>query len=72
MGIPQIDYGDGEILLPLIITPVLNKPHDQHVIFRNVWAQARTELSECRMLVIAGYSFPPTDFHAASPPPRGL
>jgi hypothetical protein len=63
IGFPDIDYTDAEILLPLIITPVLNKPYDQHPVFRQVWAQARGELRQCRRLVIGGYSFPPTDFH---------
>jgi len=63
LGLPQLDYGEGEFLLPLILTPVLNKPYDQHSVFRTVWAEARRELKECRRLVVGGYSFPPTDFH---------
>lgn len=63
LGVPEIDYADAEILLPFIITPVLNKPYDQHPVFRTVWGQARIELCNSRRLVIGGYSFPPTDFH---------
>lgn len=63
MGTPNIDYADAEILLPLIITPVLNKPYDQHPVFLTVWEQARVELCHCKRLVIGGFSFSPTDFH---------
>lgn len=63
LGMPNIDYTDGEILLPLIITPVLNKPYDQHPVFLKIWEQARLELLQCKRLFIGGYSFPPTDFH---------
>lgn len=63
MGVPNIDYTDGEILLPLIITPVLNKPYDQHPVLLDIWEQARTELLQCKRLFIGGYSFPPTDFN---------
>jgi len=63
LGFPNIDYTNAEILLPLIITPVLNKPYDQHPVFRTVWGRARVELHHCKKLVIGGYSFPPTDFH---------
>ena len=62
-GHPNIDYANLEILLPLIITPVLNKPYDQHPVFLTVWELARDELRHCKRLVIGGYSFPPTDFH---------
>jgi hypothetical protein len=63
LGHPNIDYATTEILLPLIITPVLNKPYDQHRVFLTVWEQARAELCQCKRLVIGGYSFPRTDFH---------
>lgn len=53
----------GEILLPLIITPVLNKPYEEYSVFRAIWAEARDQLGKCERLVIGGYSFPPTDFH---------
>jgi hypothetical protein len=62
-NLPEIDYAEGEVLLPLIITPVLNKPYDEHPVFRTIWAEARNELKRCKKLVIGGYSFPPTDFH---------
>jgi hypothetical protein len=60
---PNIDYAHMEILLPLIITPVLNKPYDQHPVLLTVWEQAQAELRQCKRLVIGGYSFPQTDFH---------
>lgn len=46
---------------PMIITPVLNKNLTTGV-FYDIWQRAKTELTECRKLVIGGYSFPPTDF----------
>ncbi len=61
IGAPEMDYGNSEVLLPLIITPVLNKPYDDPF-FRNLWSQAGSELRGCRRLVVGGYSFPPTDF----------
>jgi hypothetical protein len=66
---------DGEVLLPLLITPVLNKPVDEHPrpadvrqavlghFFHDVWQRARDVLKTTKTLVVAGYSFPPTDFH---------
>lgn len=63
LGHPNIDYTSTEILLPLIITPVLNKPFDQHPVFLTVWEQAQAELSQSKRLIIGGYSFPKTDFH---------
>ncbi|HPQ44741.1 MAG TPA: hypothetical protein PKZ42_11000 [Syntrophales bacterium] len=62
-NMPEIDYSYAEVLLPLILTPVLNKPYDEHPVFQTIWAEARKELEKCRRLVIGGYSFPPTDFH---------
>jgi len=53
----------GEIVEPIIITPVLHKDIDDNSIMRELWTRARHELSECRRLVVGGYSFPPTDFH---------
>ena len=61
-GIGNIDY-TGEILLPLILTPMLDKPYLAHPLLRELWKKARLELGKCKKLVIAGYSFPPTDFH---------
>ena len=62
-NMPEIDYSYAEVLLPLILTPVLIKPYDEHPVFQTIWAEARKELEKCRRLVIGGYSFPPTDFH---------
>lgn len=59
----EIDYATGEVLVPLLITPVLNKPYDRHEIFGALWSRARAELADCKTLVIGGYSFPKTDFH---------
>lgn len=63
MGVPEIAYAEGEILLTLIITPIFNKPYDQHAILLHIWEQARIESLQCKRLFIGGYSFPPTDFH---------
>ncbi len=60
-GVPAFD--GWEKLLPLLITPVLNKPYDRYSVFRTIWAKAENELQGCRRLVIGGYSFSPTDFH---------
>ena len=60
---PELDYENREVFLPLIITPVLNKPYDGHQVFRQVWAQALDVLKDTTRLVVVGYSFPPTDFH---------
>lgn len=54
---------DGELIEPLIVTPVLYKRVDASPVIQGVWRRARDELRSCRRLVIAGYSFPPTDFH---------
>jgi hypothetical protein len=62
-NVPEIDFAEGEVLLPLILTPVLNKPYDEHPVFQTIWAEARNELKRCQRLVVGGYSFPPTDFH---------
>jgi hypothetical protein len=57
-----LDVG-GEIVVPIIITPVLHKNIDHNSIIGELWGRAKRELSECSRLVIGGYSFPPTDFH---------
>lgn len=54
---------DGEIIEPKIITPVLHKNFSEHTIFGEVWERAHQELSNCKRLIVGGYSFPPTDFH---------
>ena len=53
----------GEIIEPIIITPVFHKNLVDNSIIRDLWTRARRELSECRRLIVGGYSFPPTDFH---------
>jgi hypothetical protein len=50
------------ILEPVIITPVLYKRLDGDDLIGRTWRRAREELFGCRRLVVAGYSFPPTDF----------
>ncbi len=66
-----------EIIRPLIVTPVFRKDLRP---FYALWAAARQHLEGCRRLVIIGYSFPKSDFHAqallleafASAPPAEL
>lgn len=55
----QLQYG-GLLLLPQIITPVLNKDLSEEP-YRTLWQLGKEQLRECRRLVIGGYSFPPTD-----------
>ncbi len=45
----------------IIIPPQLYKQFGQHP-FPRIWAEAVKTLSECRTLIVVGYSFPPTDF----------
>ena len=47
-----------------IIPPLLNKPIIKSPLLRTIWSNARNELSHAREIVIVGYSFPPSDFHA--------
>lgn len=54
---------DLEVLVPLLITPVLNKSIEEHSFFHVLWKRARECLRRTRKLVIFGYSFPPADFH---------
>jgi hypothetical protein len=54
---------DLELLVPLLVTPVLNKALLDFPILPALWEMARSQLRSCSRLVIAGYSFPPTDFH---------
>lgn len=63
---PEIEYP--WMLAPIIITPILHKdsliqsiPVYRHT-FDTIWTKAREALSNCRKLVVIGYSFPPTDF----------
>jgi hypothetical protein len=60
---PVLDHDHGEILLPLIITPVLNKPVGEEPFFRRIWQEALEVLKRTKTLVVAGYSFPAGDFH---------
>lgn len=49
---------------PLIVPMILYKDvYYKHSAIKLVWSNARKELSDCRRLVVIGYSFPPTDFH---------
>ena len=50
------------ILEPVIVTPVLHKNLGGDGLIGQSWRRARWELSECRRLVVGGYSFPPSDF----------
>lgn len=52
-----------EILNPVIITPVLYKDYYQYPFIKTLWDRAYLELSNCKRLIVGGYSFPPTDFH---------
>lgn len=58
----QPEDRDGWALRPLIVTPVLYKDLGGKSPVGQSWRRARNELSDCRRLVVAGYSFPPTDF----------
>ena len=51
------------IIEPLIVTPVVNKETLRTPMIRKLWDRAREILATCRRLIVAGYSFPPTDFH---------
>ena len=46
---------------PLVIPPQLYKKFEEEP-FPKVWAEALRTLSQCRTLIVVGYSFPPTDF----------
>ena len=64
--LPQIM--EGWILTPTIITPIIYKDNliqsipGYKCIFDTIWTKARKALSNCRKLIVIGYSFPPTDF----------
>jgi hypothetical protein len=66
-GYPWLRHGfgtpdrDGWLLSPVIVTPVLYKELGDGLIGQS-WRRAREELSDCRRLVVGGYSFPPSDF----------
>jgi hypothetical protein len=63
----------------MVVTPVLYKELGEGTI-SECWRRARRELSDCSRLVVAGYSFPPSDFAMtklfleafADDPPREL
>jgi hypothetical protein len=68
-GYPHLRYGFGPpedlygwVLRPMIVTPVLYKDLVGKGVVGQSWRRARKELSTCRRLVVAGYSFPATDF----------
>ncbi|HEY3592671.1 MAG TPA: hypothetical protein VGL13_02315, partial [Polyangiaceae bacterium] len=60
---PEVDHDNSEMLLPLILTPTLDAPFDEHPVFRSLWREARAALARAKTLVIIGFSFPPSDFH---------
>ena len=54
---------NGWYIDPIIITPVLYKDRFfRKEPFKQIWEMARNALSECKKLVIVGYSFSPSDF----------
>ena len=56
---------DGWFMDPILVTPVLNKqPLLADPPFPRIWEDARKKLADCQRLIVVGYSFPPTDFHA--------
>ena len=68
-GYPHVRHGFGTlddlygwVLRPMIVTPVLYKDLVGKGVVGQSWRIARKELSTCRRLVVAGYSFPATDF----------
>jgi hypothetical protein len=61
-GFGRAEDPQGWILRPLIVTPVLYKDLGGKGPVGQSWRRAREELSDCRRLVVAGYSCPPTDF----------
>jgi hypothetical protein len=65
LGLPVLDHSNSnlEVLLPLIITPVLNKTIQAYPLLPGIWRRALEVLKETRRLVVAGYSFPATDFN---------
>jgi hypothetical protein len=44
-----------------IIPPAWNKPVAEDALYSRIWKQARIALAEATILVIAGYSLPPSD-----------
>jgi len=64
---PHPSYRAGETpgnvwrMEPIVIPPLLYKRFDSRP-FADIWRAALETLTECRTLVVIGYSFPPTDF----------
>ncbi len=55
---------DGWLIDPVLVTPVLYKQRIlAKPLFQQLWTRAKTALSNCKKLIVIGYSFPPTDFH---------
>lgn len=59
----QLPEHNDEILSPIIVTPVLYKNFYKHSFINELWKRAAIELSNCKTLIVGGYSFPPTDFN---------
>jgi len=58
---------DGWYIDPIIITPTLYKEKYLRVplysrVFSPIWEKAKEALSNCKRLIVIGYSFPATDF----------
>lgn len=65
---PRVDHFCSECheqLEFLIIPPVLNKGYRQYPVIRRIWNLAAKEMASVNVLVIWGYSLPPTDFYAS-------
>ena len=56
---PPDDGFNKWILEPVIVTPMLYKDLEGDRLIGQSWRRARCELSECRRLVVGGYSFLP-------------
>jgi len=54
---------NGDIIVPIIVTPALHKEIYINPIIQTIWEKAQEELENCERLIIGGYSFPPTDFN---------
>jgi hypothetical protein len=50
---------------PLIIPPLLQKPIADNWIVRSAWGLARKKLHQADVVVVVGFSAPPTDFYAS-------
>jgi hypothetical protein len=54
----------GSATKPLIVPPLLRKPIAENWIFRSIWGLAHAKLRAADVVVIIGFSVPPTDFSA--------